>query len=78
MDESPESIGSKQTKSVEVEDKMIPDYISGSDIAEKTGWNEDTMLQLFTEFVSRNNLEDSWLEFLNDRADEELAEINDS
>jgi hypothetical protein len=36
------------------------------------------MLQLFTEFVSRNNLEDSWLEFLNDRADEELAEINDS
>jgi len=57
---------------------MIPDYISGSDIAEKTGWNEDTMLQLFTEFVSRNNLEDSWLEFLNDRADEELAEINDS
>jgi hypothetical protein len=52
---------------------MIPDYVSGSDIAEKTGWNEDTMLQLFSEFLAANNLEDKWLDFLNDRADEELS-----
>jgi len=52
---------------------MIPDYVSGSDIAEKTGWNEDTMLQLFSEFLAANNLEDKWLDFLNDRANEELS-----
>ena len=52
---------------------MIPDYVSGSDIAEKTGWNEDTMLQLFSDFLAANNLEDKWLDFLNDRADEELS-----
>lgn len=51
---------------------MIPSYISGSDIADKTGWNEDTMLQLFTDFVIQNNLEDEWLDFLNERAEEEL------
>lgn len=53
---------------------MIPDYISGSDIAEKTGWNEDTMLQLFTQFITMHDLEDQWLEYLNYRADQELEE----
>lgn len=53
---------------------MIADYISGSDIAEKTGWNEDTMLQLFTNFIVENGLEDNLLEYLNDLADQELQE----
>ena len=47
--------------------------ISGSDIADKCGWNEDTMLQLFCEFLAKNNLEDQWIDFLNNRADEELS-----
>ncbi len=42
---------------------MIPDYISGSDIAEKVGWNQDTMLRLFSNFVQNNDLEDRWLEY---------------
>ena len=50
---------------------MIPDYISGSDIAEKTGWNIDSMLRLFSQFVCSNNLEDKWLHYLNTQADEE-------
>lgn len=53
---------------------MIPDYVSGSDVAEKTGWNEDTMLRLFTEFVLTKSLEDEWLDWLNNRADEELSQ----
>lgn len=54
---------------------MITDYISGSDIAEKTGWNENTMLILLTEFLSKEGLEDRWLDFLNNRAEEELSEF---
>lgn len=54
---------------------MIPDYISGSDIAEKTGWNKDTMLRLFSNFIERNNLEDDWLEYLNNLADMESMEF---
>lgn len=53
---------------------MISDYISGSDIAEKTGWNEDTMLRLFTDFIQTKSLEDDWLNWLNDRAEEELSQ----
>lgn len=53
---------------------MIPDYISGSDIAEKTGWNEESMLILFTEFIAKEGIEDRWLEYLNNRAEEELLE----
>jgi hypothetical protein len=55
---------------------MIPDYVSGSDIAAKTGWNEDTVLQLFTEFVQLHDLEDRWLEWLNYKADQEMEECN--
>lgn len=57
---------------------MIPDYISGSDIAEKTGWNEDTMLQLFTEFITLHDLEGQWLEWLNYKADQEIEECQSS
>ena len=52
---------------------MISD-ISGSDIAEKVGWNDDTMLVLFNEFITRYGHEDAWLEFLNSRADSEMKE----
>ena len=50
---------------------MIPDFVSGSDIAEKTGWNTETMLWLFTNFVCSNGLEDKWLDYLNTQANEE-------
>ena len=53
---------------------MVAWDISGSDIAEKTGWTEQTMLQLFSRFVSENNLEDRWLDYLNNLADEETSE----
>ena len=49
---------------------------SGSDVAEKVGWSEDTMLALFTRFVCERGHEDEWLAFLNDLADEELAEAS--
>jgi len=55
---------------------MITKVITGSDIIEKTGWNEQTMLMLFDEFIIKNNLEDSFLEYLNNVADEELKECD--
>jgi len=54
---------------------MIPHYISGSDIAAKTGWNEDTMLQFFTEFLVQMDLEDRWIDYLNHLAEQELQEV---
>jgi hypothetical protein len=49
--------------------------VIGSDIAEKTGWNALTMLDLYEEFIVRNGLTDKLLEFLNTLADEELSEM---
>lgn len=54
---------------------MIHDYICGSDVAEKTGWNEDTMLRLFSNFISSNDLEDKFLDYLNNLADMESGEF---
>lgn len=56
---------------------MIPDYISGSDIADKVGWNQDTMLILFTRFITSNQLEDNWLDFLNNLAEQEQSEFDE-
>ena len=52
------------------------DYdIIGSDIADKTGWDKDTMLTLYCNFIAENALQDRLLDYLNKVADEELAEI---
>jgi hypothetical protein len=53
---------------------MIPHWISGSDVAEKTGWNELSMLELFSDFLVTMDLEDRWIDYLNHKADEELNE----
>lgn len=48
------------------------DDIIGSDIADKTGWDESTMLRLLSRFVTESGQTDACLEFLNNLADEEL------
>lgn len=50
---------------------MIADDISGSDIANEMGWNETSMLIHFSDFVCQEGLEELWLDFLNQRAQDE-------
>jgi hypothetical protein len=56
---------------------MVSNSIIGSEIAEKTGWNEETMLILFNDFITESGLEDELYEFLEKRADEENDEEED-
>lgn len=57
---------------------MVSNLICGSDVANKAGWNNESMLTLFSEFVCQNGLEDTWLEFLNNRADSERISSEES
>jgi len=53
---------------------MIHHEISGSDIANKMGWNDYSMLSFFTNFLVENDLEDRFIEYLNNAAEAELRE----
>lgn len=46
----------------------------GSDIVDKAGWDESSMMILMARFLSERGLVDDWLHFLNDCADAEAAE----
>lgn len=48
--------------------------IIGSDIAEKQGWDEETMLVLYNRFLSMDEARDRLIAFLNEVADKEQAE----
>lgn len=48
----------------------------GSDVIDKMGWNQDSILELFSNFLCENNLEDSWINYLNNKADQELSELD--
>lgn len=51
----------------------MSDNMPGSDIANKMGWNEHTMLELFSRFICEHGHEGQWVNFLNDLAKAEEA-----
>jgi hypothetical protein len=52
----------------------MSDDFCGSDIIDKMGWSDNTIQMLFFSFLSNKNLEDDWVAYLNQIAEEKMQE----